>query len=61
VDDLIAASNNIFSTSFNDKLFREQLCYFNDIDYSEEVEYMDVTPTDNEIKVFLESEALKIW
>ena len=60
VDDLIAASNNIFSTSFNDKLFREQLCYFDDMDYSEGVEYMDVTPTDDEIKVFLESEALKI-
>lgn len=60
VDDLIAASNNIFSTSFNDKLFREQLCYFNDIDYSEEVEYMDFKPTDDEIKFFLESEALKI-
>ena len=30
------------------------------MDYSEGVEYMDVTPTDDEIKVFLESEALKI-
>ena len=60
VDELIFASDNIFSTSFNDKLFREQLCYFNDIDYSEEVEYMDVKPTDDEIRFFLESEAVKI-
>lgn len=60
VDKLISTSDNIFSTSFNDKLFREQLCYFNDIDYSEQVEYMGVTPTDDEIKFFLESEALKI-
>ena len=60
INELISASDNIFSTSFNDKLFREQLCYFNDIDYSEEVEYIGLTPTDNEIKLFLESEALKI-
>jgi hypothetical protein len=60
VNELIFASDNIFSTSFNDKLFREQLCYFNDIDYLEEVEYIGVTPTDDEIKYFLESEALKI-
>ena len=60
VDELIAEANTIFSASFNDKLFREQLCYFDDMDYSEGVEYMDVTPTDDEIKVFLESEALKI-
>ena len=60
VNELISASDNIFSTSFNDKLFREQLCYFNDIDYSEEVDYIGVTPTDDEIKLFLESEALKI-
>ena len=60
LDELIAEANTIFSASFNDKLFREQLCYFDDMDYSEGVEYMDVTPTDDEIKVFLESEALKI-
>ena len=60
LDELIAEANTIFSASFNDKLFREQLCYFDDMDYSEGVEYMDVMPTDDEIKVFLESEALKI-
>ncbi|MBW2643635.1 MAG: nucleotidyl transferase AbiEii/AbiGii toxin family protein [Deltaproteobacteria bacterium] len=60
LDELIAEANTIFSASFNDKLFREQLCYFDDMDYSEGVEYMDVAPTDDEIKVFLESEALKI-
>ena len=31
----------IFGREFNEKLFREQLCYFEDIDYSEEVNFMD--------------------
>ena len=44
----------------NDKLFREQLCYFNDIDHSEVIEYIDSNPSDEEIKLFLESEALNI-
>ena len=60
LDELIAAADNIFSTSFNDKLFREQLCYFDDMDYSEVVEYIDINPSDSEIKAFLESEVLKI-
>ncbi|MBW1894300.1 MAG: nucleotidyl transferase AbiEii/AbiGii toxin family protein [Deltaproteobacteria bacterium] len=60
LDELIVAADNIFSTSFNDKLFREQLCYFDDMDYSEGVDYIDINPSNNEIKAFLESEALKI-
>ncbi len=60
LDELIAAADNTFSTSFNDKLFREQLCYFDDMDYSEAVEYIDTNPSDIDIKAFLESEALNI-
>ncbi len=31
----------IFGWSFNEKIFREQLCYFDDIDYTEEVDYIN--------------------
>jgi hypothetical protein len=60
VDDLIEKSNEIFSTHFNSKLFREQLCYFDDIDYSETIEYIDYAPDDRGIKEFLEAIAVKV-
>jgi hypothetical protein len=34
-------ANELFSDMFSAKLFRQQLSYFKDIDYSEEVEFMD--------------------
>ena len=43
----------IFGNSFNAKLFREQLCYFDDIDYSEKVEYAGEEIEENKIKEFL--------
>ena len=60
IDDIISASNKIFSKHFNTKLFREQLCYFEDIDFSESIEYTDATPENDEIKRFLESVATDI-
>ena len=60
IDDMISAANKIFSKHFNEKLFREQLCYFNDIDFSETIEYTDTAPEDKEIKHFLESVATDI-
>ena len=32
-------AKEIFGSLYNEKLFREQLCYFDDIDYSESIEY----------------------
>ncbi|MBA3016814.1 MAG: nucleotidyl transferase AbiEii/AbiGii toxin family protein [Proteobacteria bacterium] len=43
----------IFGNSFNAKLFREQLCYFDDIDYSEKVDYVGEEIEENKIKEFL--------
>ena len=60
IDDMISAANKIFSKHFNTRLFREQLCYFNDIDFSESIEYIDSTPDTDEIKRFLESVATDI-
>jgi len=41
-------------------MFRDQLCYFKDIDYSETIEYLGNAPDDREIKEFLEKIAVRI-
>jgi len=39
LDEIIKKTSEIFSTSFNAKLLRVQLSYFNDVNYDEKVEY----------------------
>ena len=46
-------SKELFSSFYNEKLFREQLCYFKDIDYSEKVDFVDQLVSDDKIKHFL--------
>ena len=49
----------IFGDLFSEKLFRAQLSYFADVDYSEEVEYLvAVPPSNDEIKAALTQIAL---
>ena len=56
---LISKTNSIFKSEFNEKLFRTQLGYFKDIDYSETIDYMEgFEKNDNEIKKFLEKISL---
>ena len=44
-------ASSIYGDLFSDKLFRSKLSYFEDVDYSEEVEYLIPTPpSDEEIK-----------
>jgi hypothetical protein len=50
---LSTRATEIFGTHFNVKLLREQLCYFDDIDYSEMVEYISDEIPDKKIKEFL--------
>ena len=58
--DVSAKAKEIFEGSFNPKLFREQLTYYKDVDYSEEVEYMPgFEVTDGQIRDFLTEVALK--
>lgn len=38
---VVQKTSIIFGNSFNEKIFREQLAYFKDIDYSERVEYVN--------------------
>ncbi|MCD4790363.1 MAG: nucleotidyl transferase AbiEii/AbiGii toxin family protein [Bacteroidales bacterium] len=52
--DIAKRAKQIFGSFFNEKLFKEQLSYFTDVDYSEEVEFMPGYETgDFEIKQFL--------
>ena len=55
LEDLSSQAKNIFGGGFNERVFREQLCYFDDVDRSETVEYMDpsFSPDDSEIERFL--------
>src|SRR4030042_2282153 len=41
LDNLTEMSRSIFNNEFNEKLFREQLSYFDDIDYSEKIDYLE--------------------
>ena len=49
--EVIASAQKIFKNEFNQKLFREQLAYHQDIDYSEPIEYLARTnPSNQSIK-----------
>ena len=59
-DDVVSRAGDIFQGAFNQRLFREQLCYFHDIDYSEHMEFLTDSPPDNDqIQAFLTGSALK--
>ncbi len=40
INKIIKKAEDIFSSEFNEKIFRTQLSYFKDIDYTEKVIYM---------------------
>lgn len=46
-------AKEIFGKFFNEKLFREQLSYFEDIDYRERIEFVKEEVSEKEIKEFL--------
>ena len=60
VDEQLNLTLNDVKFTFSEKLFRAQLSYFNDIDYSEEVEYIVKQPSDKEIREFLTETAIDI-
>ena len=51
--DIELRAEELFGEAFSVKLFRQQLAYFKDIDYSEEVSYIKEAPTKPEIEKFL--------
>ena len=57
-EDLIENTRGLYGDLFNQKLFREQLCYFEDIDYSEKIDYVSgYFIKDDLIRKFLMTEA----
>lgn len=48
VADITAKGREVFGTEFNEKIFRTQLAYFADIDYSEQVVYRKGFATDDD-------------
>ncbi|MDO8655531.1 MAG: nucleotidyl transferase AbiEii/AbiGii toxin family protein [bacterium] len=49
VSEITARGVEIFGHEFNEKIFRTQLAYFKDINYSEEVTYKDGFSVDDEV------------
>lgn len=54
IDEICQRAIEIYGDLFSDKLFRSQLSYFEDVDYSEEVDYIIPSPpSDDGIKQYL--------
>lgn len=51
----------LFGQLYSEKLCRAQLCYFDDIDYTEPIEYLIQPVPDEEIRSFLLDKATDIW
>lgn len=51
IADITDAATQLFGELYSEKMFRSQLCYFDDIDYSEAVDWLIPNPpTNNEIQ-----------
>jgi len=60
IQEIAMEAKDIFKEQFSEKLFREQLAFHKDIDYSESVEYLCNPVDENEIKEFLIDKATDI-
>ncbi len=49
INEIVKKGGEIFAGEFNEKIFREQLSYFKDIDYSEEIMYLKGFKADDKI------------
>lgn len=59
IDEISVKAQEIFAGNFNSRHFREQLGYFDYIDYTEVVEYLiDDPPSDETVKDFLREASL---
>jgi hypothetical protein len=57
IDQIIENATTLFGNFFNAKLFLEQLAFFEDIDYSEQVFFISENPTLEEVQTFLINKA----
>jgi hypothetical protein len=61
IEEICNEAIGIFKQQFSEKLFREQLAFHKDIDYSEALEYLVQPVPDDEIKSFLIDKATDIF
>lgn len=61
ISEIIKQAEAIYGELFSEKLFRAQLCFFEDIDYTEKVDYIITNPpSETEVKSFLCKTAIDI-
>ena len=61
IEQISKKANEIFGEMFSEKMFRTQLSYFEDIDYSEEIDYLIPEIPKDTIKIFLQEKATEIY
>lgn len=61
IEEIAVKAQQIFPQQFSEKLFRQQLAYHKDIDYTEAVEFLVEPVADSEIKDFLLNAAIDIF
>lgn len=59
ISEVSQKASEIFADAYSEKLFRQQIVYFEDIDYSEAVEWIDTPVEENFIKEQLKELSLK--
>ena len=61
VEEICHRATEIFGDLYSEKLFRSQLCYFDDVDYTEQVDYIiSNPPSDETIKQGLTDIAIQL-
>lgn len=51
IEEISQCATGVFEELYSEKMFRAQLCYFEDVDYTEEVDYLILNPpSDEEIR-----------
>jgi len=54
IEEISECATSLFGDLYSEKMFRAQLCYFEDVDYTEEVDYLIPNPpTDDEVRKLL--------
>ena len=61
IQEISREAEQLFSQQFSEKLFREQLAFHKDIDFSEPVEFLGPSIAETEIKNFLIDKAIDLF
>lgn len=61
INQIVNRTTEIFGPLFSEKLFRAQLSYFDDIDFTEPVEFIGQAIPESEIKKFLIEKAIDLF